>query len=316
MAIPIEVGPAPSLVAVGAAGAAAAAAVAPGPVPAVSVRRRDRRDDARRRRATIGGSRQSAPTARPSTAGSPGRGRAIAPSAAADRIALRARRVFGLRHTLVAPLTTDGGMIGALARLAPDRRSVAGRRPSGSSPAPRSRHRPPSPGRTRIARPRPAPRPTRLTGLPNRRYFDEFCALLARRRRAEDGVGVLMVDIDKFKVLNDTHGHHVGDEVLRAVAAAIVGAVREDDVPARYGGEEFAVLLRNPTRDGRGRGRRAGPPGRPAARPVAVRGYVDERVGRRRRRGRAGRADRGDHRAGRPGAVRREAGGRDRVVAA
>jgi diguanylate cyclase (GGDEF)-like protein len=88
-----------------------------------------------------------------------------------------------------------------------------------------------------------------LTGLPNRRYFDEFCALLSRRRRAEDSVGVLMIDIDKFKGINDAHGHQVGDEVLRAVAAAIVGAVREDDVPARYGGEEFAVLLRNPTLD-------------------------------------------------------------------
>jgi diguanylate cyclase (GGDEF)-like protein len=57
-----------------------------------------------------------------------------------------------------------------------------------------------------------------------------------------------MVDIDRFKDLNDRHGHQVGDEVLRAVAGAIVGAVREDDVPARYGGEEFAVLLRNPSR--------------------------------------------------------------------
>jgi diguanylate cyclase (GGDEF)-like protein len=56
-----------------------------------------------------------------------------------------------------------------------------------------------------------------------------------------------MVDIDRFKRLNDAHGHQVGDEVLRAVAGAIAGAVREDDVPARYGGEEFAVLLRNPT---------------------------------------------------------------------
>jgi diguanylate cyclase (GGDEF)-like protein len=56
-----------------------------------------------------------------------------------------------------------------------------------------------------------------------------------------------MVDIDRFKALNDAHGHQVGDEVLRAVAGAIAGAVREDDVPARYGGEEFAVLLRNPT---------------------------------------------------------------------
>ena len=71
-------------------------------------------------------------------------------------------------------------------------------------------------------------------------------SLLAQRRRAGDAVGILMVDIDKFKVLNDTHGHATGDEVLRAVAGAIVSAVREDDVPARFGGEEFIVLLRNP----------------------------------------------------------------------
>ena len=68
-----------------------------------------------------------------------------------------------------------------------------------------------------------------------------------------------MIDIDKFKVLNDTHGHATGDEVLRAVGGAIVAAVREDDVPARYGGEEFVVLLRNPTPRGRVRGRRARP---------------------------------------------------------
>jgi len=59
--------------------------------------------------------------------------------------------------------------------------------------------------------------------------------------------GVLMIDIDRFKRLNDTFGHAVGDHVLREVAQAIAGAVREDDVPARFGGEEFAVLLRNPT---------------------------------------------------------------------
>ena len=86
-----------------------------------------------------------------------------------------------------------------------------------------------------------------LTGLPNRRYFDEYLGLLAKRRRAEDRVGVLMIDIDRFKKLNDTFGHAVGDHVLREVAQAIAGAVREDDVPARFGGEEFAVLLRNPS---------------------------------------------------------------------
>ena len=56
-----------------------------------------------------------------------------------------------------------------------------------------------------------------------------------------------MIDIDRFKRLNDTFGHAVGDHVLREVAQAIAEAVREDDVPARFGGEEFAVLLRNPS---------------------------------------------------------------------
>ncbi len=86
-----------------------------------------------------------------------------------------------------------------------------------------------------------------LTGLPNRRYFDEFCALLAGRRRSDDAVGILMVDIDHFKRINDRHGHDVGDAVLRAVGGAIAGAVRDGDVPARFGGEEFVVLLRKPS---------------------------------------------------------------------
>jgi diguanylate cyclase (GGDEF)-like protein len=89
-----------------------------------------------------------------------------------------------------------------------------------------------------------------LTGLPNRRYFDEFCGLLARRRRADDALGVLMIDIDHFKKVNDRYGHATGDQVLRAVAGAVAGAVRDDDVPARFGGEEFAVLLRDPTMRG------------------------------------------------------------------
>jgi diguanylate cyclase (GGDEF)-like protein len=164
----------------------------------------------------------------------------------ANRIAERAQSVFGLRHTLVTPLTTDGGMIGALLisrRTAGDWPPAAQRLLVGAAVEA-------SAALSRVYSHRQAEARAStdgLTGLPNRRYFDEFCALLSRRRRAEDSVGVLMIDIDKFKGINDTHGHQVGDEVLRAVAAAIVGAVREDDVPARYGGEEFAVLLRNPT---------------------------------------------------------------------
>lgn len=166
--------------------------------------------------------------------------------AVADRIATRAQSVFGLRHTLVAPLTADDGPIGALLisrRTAGDwppasQRLLTGAATEASAALSRAySHRQ---AETRAAT-------DALTGLPNRRYFDEFCGLLARRRRAQDSVGVLMIDIDRFKALNDRHGHQTGDEVLRAVAGAIVGAVREDDVPARYGGEEFAVLLRNPT---------------------------------------------------------------------
>ena len=147
-----------------------------------------------------------------------------------------------------------------------------------------------------------------LTGLPNRRYFDEFCGLLARRRRAEDAVGVLMIDIDRFKELNDTYGHAIGDEVLRAVAGAIVGAVREDDVPARFGGEEFVVLLRNPGPDDRGRGRRARPRGRRRARPAPAR--RPRRVACRSASPWPRQPDQpidDAHRRGRPGALPREA---------
>jgi len=58
-----------------------------------------------------------------------------------------------------------------------------------------------------------------------------------------------MIDIDKFKVLNDTYGHPIGDQVLKHVADAITATVRDQDIPARIGGEEFAVLLRNAAPD-------------------------------------------------------------------
>src|SRR4029078_5922250 len=81
-----------------------------------------------------------------------------------------------------------------------------------------------------------------LKGLPHRRYFEEFSSLMAGRRRAGDAVAVLMIDIDKFKGLNDAYGHPIGDQVLRFVADAISTTVRDQDIPARIGGEEFAVL--------------------------------------------------------------------------
>jgi diguanylate cyclase (GGDEF)-like protein len=166
----------------------------------------------------------------------------------ADRIATRVRRMYGLRRTLAAPLTSDGSVVGAIVLShrtgeswsATTRRLLSGAAEEASAALARAYSH-------RAAEARAAT--DALTGLPNRRYFDEFCGLLARRRRADDAVGVLMIDIDKFKVLNDTYGHATGDEVLRAVAGAIVAAVREDDVPARFGGEEFVVLLRNPGMD-------------------------------------------------------------------
>jgi len=167
---------------------------------------------------------------------------------AAARITARARRVYGLKHTLTAPLTAGSAVIGAIvvsrrtadAWPAAAERILAGAAVEASAALSRAySHRQAEARATSDA----------LTGLPNRRYFDEMCGLLAKRRRAEDAIGILMVDIDRFKALNDTHGHAVGDEVLRSVAGAIASAVREDDVPARYGGEEFAVLLRNPSRD-------------------------------------------------------------------
>ncbi len=81
-----------------------------------------------------------------------------------------------------------------------------------------------------------------LTGLYARRVFDETLAELTAPPRSGP-VSLLMIDLDHFKRVNDTHGHQVGDEVLREVAEAVLTAVRRDrDVAARYGGEEMAVI--------------------------------------------------------------------------
>jgi diguanylate cyclase (GGDEF)-like protein len=83
-----------------------------------------------------------------------------------------------------------------------------------------------------------------LTGVPNRRALDELLdQLTARHRRAGDGFAVVMVDVDRFKAINDTLGHATGDAVLRRVAATLRGQLRADETVARYGGEEFAVVL-------------------------------------------------------------------------
>ena len=83
-----------------------------------------------------------------------------------------------------------------------------------------------------------------LTGLRNRRWLDDaFARQLSRAARANQSLSLLMIDIDRFKQVNDTYGHPAGDAVLRRVAHTLATGLRPQDSLARYGGEEFAVLL-------------------------------------------------------------------------
>jgi diguanylate cyclase (GGDEF)-like protein len=84
----------------------------------------------------------------------------------------------------------------------------------------------------------------RLTGLYNRHYFNDVIRReLARSRRHGMAVSVLLVDVDRFKEINDVRGHQVGDEVLQFVANYLTACVRESDLVFRWGGDEFLILL-------------------------------------------------------------------------
>ncbi|MBV7317241.1 diguanylate cyclase [Shewanella sp. NIFS-20-20] len=89
-----------------------------------------------------------------------------------------------------------------------------------------------------------------LTGLFNR-YFLEECAQqrIARFRRHNEPMSVVMFDIDNFKMINDTHGHDIGDKVLQGVAKLMTQLTRKEDVVARMGGEEFVILMDCPLED-------------------------------------------------------------------
>jgi len=83
-----------------------------------------------------------------------------------------------------------------------------------------------------------------LTGLYNRRFFEEVLRIETDRAlRSGQPVSVLVMDLDHFKRVNDSHGHEAGDAVLREVARRLARAARPSDIVARYGGEEFVILL-------------------------------------------------------------------------
>jgi len=80
-----------------------------------------------------------------------------------------------------------------------------------------------------------------LTGVPNRRFFEAELAAVLKEKRP--GAFVVFLDVDRFKAINDTHGHGIGDQVLRLIAGRLASQVERPDILARYGGEEFAALL-------------------------------------------------------------------------
>jgi diguanylate cyclase (GGDEF)-like protein len=83
-----------------------------------------------------------------------------------------------------------------------------------------------------------------LTGLPNRRaLLDRLHREWTRIQRHGGQLAFVMADIDHFKRINDTYGHHLGDQMLQEVARVIANQCRETDLPTRYGGEEFAIIV-------------------------------------------------------------------------
>lgn len=89
-----------------------------------------------------------------------------------------------------------------------------------------------------------------LTGMFNRRYMEETLAReLARAKRRDSPLGIVVVDLDHFKKVNDTYGHSTGDSVLQSAAQYLKAAIRASDIACRYGGEEFVLILPDCTKE-------------------------------------------------------------------
>ena len=150
-----------------------------------------------------------------------------------------------------------------------------------------------------------------LTGLYNRRAFGELlgAAIANEDRRPSGSLGLVLLDLDHFKKLNDTYGHPAGDAALRSLARLLDQHLRKGDQAARYGGEEFVVIL--PGSDAErsiGAAERLRLRAREA--PLRLRGRAHPALGQPRRRGLAGRRarSRAAARRGRPRALRRQGG--------
>jgi len=90
-----------------------------------------------------------------------------------------------------------------------------------------------------------------LTNLYNRRYFTEISkTLIEITKREKDSLSALMIDIDRFKNINDTYGHAIGDKVIKKLAKTLLKYTRNSDVVVRFGGEEFVILLPNTNIEG------------------------------------------------------------------
>lgn len=88
-----------------------------------------------------------------------------------------------------------------------------------------------------------------LTGLPNRYQLNEYIhKAIARARRKSQSIAVIFIDLDRFKVINDTMGHEFGDRVLKNVSKRLLRCVREEDVVSRHGGDEFIILMEDITK--------------------------------------------------------------------